>query len=49
MRNCFKRYDKANTNIDFNNVVGSNGQPNGQTSNTQTAPSPMVKSGTLKT
>lgn len=24
MRNCFKRYDKANGNIDFNNIGSTN-------------------------
>ena len=64
MRNCFKRYDKANGNIDFNSVSAATGAPNASsgnapatgsaaamssqpTSNTQTqqAPSPMIKSG----
>ena len=30
MRNCFKRYDKANSNIDFNSLSAAGGQgPNG--------------------
>ena len=27
MRNCFKRYDKANGNIDFNNAGAANATP----------------------
>ena len=26
MRNCFKRYDKANSNIDFNSLSSAGGQ-----------------------
>ena len=54
MRNCFKRYDKANSNIDFNSLSSAGGQNTNAQQPTanggmQPVQSPLIKSGTLKT
>lgn len=45
MRNCFKRYDKANQqNLDFNAIGQKSGNQTGNSSH-----SPLIQSKTLKT